>query len=92
MSNDNLEKFLLITIESTHLVMKVEKLLHDNEIKARIIPLPGELSATCGLSIRAPFEYSDKVIKILEENVEQNLYNLYLLEKNGYKKKISNFS
>lgn len=80
------ERFLLLASESTHFVMKLEKLLQNFKICCRIIPLPSEISAGCGLSIRAELSDLDKIEKILlEENIT---VEKYLVEKTGLKKKI----
>ena len=89
----NSENFLVITIDSTHLVMKVEKLLIDNNIDVRIIPLPGELKASCGLSLKAKIEDANEILKLLiDNNIDKNIYNFYLCEKNGFKKNFSTFN
>ncbi|MBC2851783.1 DUF3343 domain-containing protein [Cetobacterium sp. 8H] len=89
----NIEKFLIITIDSTHLVMKVEKLLLESNLEVRIIPLPGELKASCGLSIKANIEDSSTILNILKNNkIEESLYSFYLCEKNGFKKHFSTFN
>lgn len=80
------EKFLLLVSNSTHYVMKLEKLLQNFKICCRIVPLPKEISVGCGLSIRA--ELSDKEIieKILKDNEVE--VSKYLVEKEGFKKKV----
>ena len=80
------EKFLLLVSDSTHYVMKLEKLLQNSQICCRIIPLPREVSAGCGPSIRA--ELSDKEIieKILKDNEIE--VTKYLIEKEGLKKRV----
>ncbi|MSS61096.1 DUF3343 domain-containing protein [Fusobacterium sp. FSA-380-WT-2B] len=80
------EKFLLLVSDSTHYVMKLEKLLQNSQICCRIIPLPREVSAGCGLSIRT--ELSDKEIieKILKDNEIE--VTKYLIEKEGLKKRV----
>ncbi|WP_448821381.1 DUF3343 domain-containing protein [Cetobacterium sp.] len=89
----NSEKFLVITIDSTHLVMKIEKFLIDNAIDVRIIPLPGELKASCGLSIKANIVDAHKILKLLiKNNIDKNVYNFYICEKNGFKKNFSTFN
>ncbi|MDX8335547.1 MULTISPECIES: DUF3343 domain-containing protein [Cetobacterium] len=87
------EKFLVITIDSTHLVMKVEKFLIDNEVDVRIIPLPGELKASCGLSLKASIKDAHKILELLKSNnIDEKLYSFYLCEKNGFKKNFSTFN
>lgn len=80
------EKFLLLASDSTHFIMKLEKLLQNFEICCRIIPLPGEISAGCGLSVKIALDDMDKVNEILlKENIQ---INKYIVEKTGLKKKI----
>lgn len=80
------EKFLLLVAESTHYIMKLEKDLQNYEIWCRIIPLPSEISAGCGLSIRAELSDMEKIDKILEEN--NIVVEKYIVEKVGLKKKV----
>ncbi len=80
------EKFLLLASESTHFIMKLEKLLQNFQICCRIIPLPGEISAGCGLSVKAELDDMDKIVEVLErENIQ---VDKYIVEKIGLKKKI----
>ena len=80
------EKFLLLAADSTHLIIKSEKLLKENGIECRIIPLPSEVKATCGLSIRTDIENKDIVDEILKSNgIELDRYSVI---KTGLKKHI----
>lgn len=80
------ERFLLLASDSTHFVMKLEKYLQNSEICCRIIPLPSEISAGCGLSVRVELEDQEKVDNVLlQENVQ---VDRYIVEKIGFKKKI----
>lgn len=80
------EKFLLLVSDSTHYVMKLEKILQNFQICCRIIPLPREISAGCGLSIRVELSDKEVIEKILEDNSIK--VNEYLVEKEGLNKKI----
>lgn len=89
----NSEHFLIVTIDSTHLVMKVEKILIDNGVDIRVIPLPGELKASCGLSLKANIDDAHKILKLLiENNIDEKTFNFYLCEKSGFKKNFSTFN
>lgn len=80
------EKFFLLTADSTHLIIKSEKILKENGIECRIIPLPSEIKATCGLSIRTDIENKDIVDEILKSNgIELDRYSVI---KTGLKKHI----
>lgn len=78
------EKYALLIAESTHLIMKTESLLKENKIECRIIPLPGELKASCGLSVKIELEDLNNINRLLENN-EINLEK-YIVQKNGLKK------
>ncbi|BBA52207.1 DUF3343 domain-containing protein [Fusobacterium varium] len=80
------EKFLLFAAESTHLIIKSERLLKENGIECRIIPLPSEVKATCGLSIKTEFENKKKADELLKSNgIELEEYSVI---KAGFKKHI----
>ncbi|GAA6323894.1 hypothetical protein F350042L8_09920 [Fusobacterium ulcerans] len=80
------ETFLLLAADSTHLIIKSEKLLKENGIECRIIPLPSEVKATCGLSVRMELEDKKRADKILKsEGIELEKYSVI---KKGLKKHI----
>lgn len=80
------EKFFLLAADSTHLIIKSEKILKENGIECRIIPLPSEVKATCGLSIRTVIENKDIVDEILKSNGIE--LDKYIVIKTGLKKQI----
>ena len=47
-----METFCIIAFDSTHHAIACEKLLQDNGFKARIIPVPVQVTAGCGLAVR----------------------------------------
>lgn len=88
-----IEEFLVITIDSTHLVMKVEKELLDRKIEVRVIPLPGELKASCGLSIKANINDINGILSVLNDlNISSDVYSIYTCKKIGFKKEFSAFN
>ena len=80
------EKFLILSAESTHLMIQLEKNLLGKNIPCRVIPLPTEISANCGLAVRVETEYTDEIKKIVE--VEKIKVTISLVEKHGLKKNI----
>ncbi len=44
--------YLILTFQSTHHVMKAEKILLQAGIKHEIIPSPKNISSECGMSVR----------------------------------------
>lgn len=80
------EKFLLLAADSTHYVIYLEGVLKENDIPTRVIPLPTEISANCGLSLKVDLIYKDRVQEIIK-NQEFKL-GFYMIEKHGLKKEI----
>lgn len=80
------EIFLLLVAESTHFIMKLEKNLQNLQICCKIIPLPSEVSAGCGLAIKCNLEDREIIENtLLKENIE---VDMYIVEKEGLKKKV----
>ena len=78
------ETFLLLVSNSTHFIIKLEKILQNSQLCCRIIPLPGEISAGCGLSIKCEVTDKDKINSLLSENKIE--VEKYLVHKKGLKK------
>ena len=68
------KRYVILTFKTTTAAMAMEKKCTAENIPGRLIPLPGEISAGCGLSWRIlPEEYAaykDKIMS-LEIPVEQ---------------------
>lgn len=61
----------LVTFDTTHMALLFEKACRASGLKARIVPVPRKLSASCGLACTYPCESEDAVKKIcLDEKVE----------------------
>lgn len=84
----NREVFNLVTFNSTHSAIRAERELLNEGLKVKVIPVPTEITASCGLSIRMDLEDLEKVKKVLKDNdIEVSGY--YYVEKLGFKKSIS---
>ena len=60
-------KQLVITFSTTTAAMAMEKRAQEMEIFGRLIPLPSEISAGCGLSWKTKPEEKEKMLVFLEE-------------------------
>lgn len=81
------EEFNLISFESTHMAIKSEKLLKEINLDIRIIPVPREITSSCGLSLRInPLDYKEAK-EILDKN-KIEFSGCYLIKKTGFKKEI----
>ena len=74
-----MEKYLVITFESVNFAMQTESLFKSKEIKHQIIPTPREITLSCGLSIRTPYENFEEV-KALKESGDMKNKKMYVFE------------
>ncbi|MDY2928647.1 DUF3343 domain-containing protein [Anaerococcus sp.] len=59
---------IVITFDTTTDAMMMEAFAKENKLAGKIIPLPNEISAGCGLAFKIETEDLEKVTKTLEEN------------------------
>lgn len=73
--------FYIISFNSTHHAIRMEKLLSDCGLKIMTLPTPREIAASCGLSIKFELEDLDIINKIMEENSVERRGIYHLLKK-----------
>lgn len=59
---------IVITFDTTTDAMMMESFAKENKLSGKVIPLPNEISAGCGLAFKIETEDLEKVTKTLEEN------------------------
>ncbi len=59
---------IVITFDTTTDAMMMEAFAKENKLAGKIIPIPNEISAGCGLAFKIETEDLEKVTKTLEEN------------------------
>lgn len=69
---------LLVTFASTTQAMAFERAAKERGIKGRMIPVPGEIHAGCGLAWRGALETTGAVEEMLHEK-SLNLENIFQL-------------
>ncbi len=84
------ETFGLLALESTNVVMKLEKELLDMGMDIRIIPVPKEITANCGLSIKFQLEDLEAIRSQAQDNGSP--FKFYEITKKGLKKEIKELS
>lgn len=69
---------IIISFHSFSEVLKFEKECKNNGIKGRIIPIPREISAGCGMVWSSELDTENELMKIIEvENIEiKSIYKL----------------
>lgn len=70
----------MIAFRSTHDAMKFEDACRKAEVPGRLIPLPREISAGCGLSWSAPPDEEKRMREILRrENISPEVLRVILV-------------
>ncbi|MCD6112721.1 MAG: DUF3343 domain-containing protein [Bacteroidales bacterium] len=59
---------MLFLFESTHAVMKAERICIKNDVYYKIVPVPRSISSQCGMALEVKKESEDILSKLLEEN------------------------
>lgn len=81
-----MEEYYLLTFENTHKAISCEKVLQNQGFPVRIIPVPTELSAGCGLSVRFDGENYSLVSKALKTIAYTSLYRV---KRTGFEKALT---
>lgn len=58
---------VVATFDNTHHALRFEKTLKENDIKLTIMPVPREVSASCGLSVKFHIDEYDKIKTLTAE-------------------------
>ena len=58
---------IVLSFNTTTQAMAAEKYLKENRLPGRLIPVPREITAGCGLAWKAPLEDKDLVLNAMTE-------------------------
>lgn len=58
---------LIITFETTAMALKMEKVCHASGAPGRLIPVPREITAGCGLSWLAQPEQKQQILQAMQD-------------------------
>ncbi|MCK4944617.1 MAG: DUF3343 domain-containing protein [Candidatus Aminicenantes bacterium] len=69
---------MLFLFESTHAVIKAERICDKNGITCKIVPVPRSISSQCGMGIEVSEKQEKIVVNILlKKKIIYNIYNNY---------------
>lgn len=80
-------KEVVATFDNTHHALRFEKNLKENDVKLTVMPVPREISASCGLSVKFSMDELEKVRNIARTNeIQVKKYYEITMESNkrGY--------
>lgn len=73
---------LVVAFEETTNAIEAEQYFQEHEIEGRMIPLPGAISAGCGLAWAAPLKERKLIEKQMQEGIirAEGIYEIFLFE------------
>lgn len=69
---------IIVTFHTTTSAMGFESYAHKKEIQGRLIPVPKEITAGCGLSFSAPVSVEDQVRGLASEMEHDAIYKMMI--------------
>lgn len=80
------DSYCITTFHSTHSALKFEKLLKDINLEIKIIPVPRQISASCGLAGRFLSQDFEQVVELIHES-SSDIDTIYQIIDDEYYKK-----
>lgn len=73
---------LVVAFEETTNAIEAEQYFQEHGIEGRMIPLPGAISAGCGLAWAAPLKERELIEKQMQEGTirAEGIYEIFLFE------------
>ena len=73
---------LVVAFEETTNAIEAEQYFQEHEIEGSMIPLPGAISAGCGLAWAAPLKERELIEKQMQEGIirAEGIYEIFLFE------------
>ena len=87
-----MNEMYIVSFNSTHHAIRLDKLLGESSVRATTLPTPREITASCGISIR----FLDKILSLIsltgtsftlgfeEHPTNANVHNKEQISKDGY--------
>lgn len=75
------ENDIVVTFPSTYWALKFEKMVKEIELPINMIPVPREISSSCGLAAKISLETKMKITNHLEE---MEIEEVYQYQNNGW--------
>lgn len=82
-----MENYVVMSFKTTHDAIRGESLVKKENIDARLIPLPPEISAGCGLALRLLAEDKDRIKSIFNKG-EVSIDGYFSMVKENGKRKV----
>ena len=75
---------IVYTFNSTHAAISAERLLSNENVPIKVMPVPSSIKAGCGLCLRVSPELTNNVEQLLEKNSIEYL-SVYQMSDNNFK-------
>lgn len=77
--------YCIATFHTTNQAITFEKVMKDNKVEVKLMPVPRQVSSSCGIAAQIPCELKDQIIKVcLEQNIEiDEIHKIEVKHSNG---------
>lgn len=62
------DSYCVVTFHTTQEALAFEKIFKEKKLTVKLMPVPRQISSSCGFSARVPCENKKKILKICENN------------------------
>ncbi|SET73786.1 Protein of unknown function [Natronincola peptidivorans] len=59
--------YCVLTFHTTHHALNTEKVLKEKNIPVKLMPVPRQVSSSCGIAAEFPCESREKILKLCKE-------------------------
>ena len=73
--------YCVLTFHTTHYALNTEKVLKEKNIPVKLMPVPRQVSSSCGIAAEIPCEEKEKVLLLCHEH-HIEFDDVYQIEKN----------
>ncbi|AKL94394.1 hypothetical protein CACET_c08860 [Clostridium aceticum] len=60
--------YCVLTFHNTHYALNTEKILKENHIPIKLMPVPRQVSSSCGIAAEFPCEDREMILKLCTEH------------------------
>ncbi|SHH82519.1 Protein of unknown function [Caloranaerobacter azorensis DSM 13643] len=86
--------YCVATFHSTYHALQFEKVLKERGYEVKLMPVPRQVSSSCGTAGEFPCDKKEEILKICEEEgiIVDQVYKVEKKEKNNWLSKLVNFN
>lgn len=82
--------YCIVTFHTTNQALTFEKVMKNNGVDVKLMPVPRQVSSSCGIAAQFPCELRNQIVKTcLEQNIEiDEIHNIEVKHSSGILSKL----